>query len=133
MNNQTGRDLIEIGIMISKMLSADELADMTRLNQECRDTSVRLGMVEEIECEIVAVLGKRAERDEELRSVLDLISATATVLRDELEATNEAISGIIKRVIHRTFGTQSIQNPCMIGPDFSPDAVNADDVESAGV
>jgi hypothetical protein len=63
------------------------------------------------ECELVAVLGKWAEHDEELRYILDLVDTTARVLRDELEATNNAISGIIKRVIHRTFGAQPIQSP----------------------
>lgn len=104
-------DLIEASIAIGEMLSADEHVEMIQLNQECRDTQVRLGMVEEIECELVAVLGKRAEHDEELRYILDLVDTTARVLRDELATTNDAIGEIIKRVINRALGKQPIRSP----------------------
>ncbi|WP_407523803.1 hypothetical protein [Methylobacterium oryzisoli] len=111
MTNHTDVDLIEASIAIGEMLSADEHVEMTQLNQECRDTHVRLSMVEEIECELVAVLGKRAKHDKELRYILDLVDTTARALRDELEATNEAIGEIIKRVIDRALDMQSVQNP----------------------
>ena len=82
MNKQIDHDLLEASIAINEMLSDDEHVEMVRLSQEQRDTQIRLGMVEEIECELVMALGKRARHDQELRDVLDLVDATAKVLRN---------------------------------------------------
>lgn len=101
MNKQMHQDFLEASIAINEMLSDDEHVEMVRLGQEQRDTQIRLDMVEEIECELVMALGKRARHDQELRDVLDVIDLTGKVLRSDLAATNAAISKIIKSVIER--------------------------------
>ncbi|MGF3027939.1 hypothetical protein ACQVP2_34750 [Methylobacterium aquaticum] len=110
MNNVNDADLIEAAIGVCERLSDDEHSEMVRLGQEQRDTQIRLDMVEEIECELVMALGKRARHDQELRNVLDLVDATAKVLRTDLRATNEAIGKIIKGVIDHTLAARSNQN-----------------------
>lgn len=102
MNKQIDQDFLEASIAINEMLSDDEHVEMVRLSQEQRDTQIRLGMVEEIEHELVMALGKRARHDQELRDVLDVIDLTGKLLRSDLAATNAAIGKIIKSVIDRT-------------------------------
>ena len=110
MNNLNDADLIEAAIGVCERLSDDEHSEMARLGQEQRDTHIRLDMVEEIECELVAALGKRARQDQELRDVLDVVDLTAKVLRNDLAATNEAIGKIIKGVIDRTLNEKFKQD-----------------------
>lgn len=110
MKNLTDMDLLAARAAITELMFDDEHGEIARLNMEHRDMCIRLDMVEEIEHELVATLGKRAKHDQELRNVLDIVDLTGKLLRSDLAATNAAIGKIIKGVIDRTLDVQPTQS-----------------------